>query len=73
MNSEPARGRSQSEHILRHMLKGRSIDPQVALRLFGSMRLAARIQELEELGWTFRVVRVTNRQGRRFARYHLTN
>jgi hypothetical protein len=41
---------SQSAAILRHLERGRSLDPMSALERFGTMRLAARMLELKRAG-----------------------
>jgi len=62
---------SQTQAILGYLQRGRTIDPQVALRLFGSFRLAARIKELKEVGYRISKEMVQARNGQRFARYRL--
>lgn len=62
---------SQTQAILAHLKRGNSIDPLVALRLYGSFRLAARILELREYGIKVRKQMVKNRSGAKFARYSL--
>ncbi len=41
--------KSQKERILNHLLKGKTLTPLSALRLFGSLRLGAIIHELRRL------------------------
>ena len=41
---------SQSNQILAHLKKGKTITPLEALRLYGTMRLAARINDLRNKG-----------------------
>lgn len=57
---------SQNAKILAHMKRGLTITPLQALDLFGCMRLSARIDELEEMGYSvYRVwVTVKNREGK---------
>ena len=62
---------SQKKAILNYLQRGRTIDPQVALRLFGSFRLAARIQNLKEEGYRISKKMVKSRNGNRYARYWL--
>ncbi|HXI41609.1 MAG TPA: helix-turn-helix domain-containing protein [Bryobacteraceae bacterium] len=62
---------SQNQAILTYLKRGRTIDPQVALRLFGSFRLAARIKDLREVGYQISREMVHGRNGNRFARYRL--
>lgn len=62
---------NQSEHILKYLQRGNSINPMVALRLFKSFRLAARIKELKEWGYSIECKRRTSRDGSRYAEYSL--
>lgn len=41
---------TQNEMILEHLMKGRSITPLEALSLYGSLRLGARIYDIERRG-----------------------
>lgn len=67
--TEPKPG-TQCADILAYMQDGHSLTALVALERFGCLRLAARIQDLEELGHTFSVETV-KRNGKRYARYTL--
>lgn len=59
---------TQTRQIRRHLLKHNSITPYEALRLFGCMRLAARIWDLKKTG--FSVVKHMVRRGEKsFAKY----
>jgi hypothetical protein len=62
---------TQSDQILSYLKRGRSIDPQVALRLFYCFRLAARIRDLRAAGNEIITERVRNREGKAYARYSL--
>lgn len=57
---------SQNAKIIQHMKRG-SITPLVALRLYGCMRLAARIDEIRDMGHDVISVWVTvrNASGKR--------
>ena len=61
---------SQTQRILRHLKKGRSISPLQALRMYGSLRLGARIYDLRREG--HRIERqMVRRNGKHWARYTL--
>lgn len=60
---------SQRERVLLH-LKRKQIDPMTALRRYGCLRLAARIDELRNQGYEI-VSRLVERGGKRFAQYRL--
>jgi hypothetical protein len=62
---------SQTMGILQYLKRGNSINPIVALRLFKSFRLAARIKELREWGYKIESKRRTSRDGSRYAEYSL--
>jgi hypothetical protein len=57
--------KSQRDKILSH-LKRRSITPMEALQMYRCLRLAARIKELRELGYT-----ITTTMPDGYARYQL--
>lgn len=59
---------TQTQAIRKHLLRHNSITPLEALRKFGCMRLAARIGELREEGFSVLTARVS-RNGRRYAKY----
>lgn len=63
---------SQKTAILAQLKRGHSITPQEALRSFGCFRLAARIKELRDDGYTITTEIETDLLGSRFARYHMT-
>ena len=66
---------SQTVAILNHMQKGMFITPLQALRLYGCLRLSARILNLREAGYKVKVERfaVNGPKGKRasVARYSL--
>ena len=51
--------------ILRHLKSGRSLTPLEALRLYGTLRLGARVYELRQAGYRIRstLVPVKTRDG----------
>ena len=59
---------SQIQQVRAHLLKHNSIDPLTALRRYGVFRLAARVKELRDEGFSVLTVMV-ERRGKRFARY----
>jgi hypothetical protein len=63
--------KDQASQILEYMRRGRSIDPMVALRLFGSFRLAARIKDLKDDGHRITREMIETREGKKIARYSL--
>lgn len=66
---------SQTVNILNHMQKGMHITPLQALKLYGCLRLSARILNLREAGYPVKVERfeVKGPKGKRasVARYSL--
>lgn len=60
----------QCDAILAYLQEHGSITPIDALRVCGCMRLAARIQDLEEAGHVF-TVELEGENGKRWARYTL--
>lgn len=66
MSDEP----TQANAILAYLQQYGSITPMDALRVCGCMRLAARIQDLEESGHVF-TVEIEGENGKRWARYTL--
>jgi len=42
---------SQNQMILAHLKTGKEISPRIALREYGSLRLAARVHDLKREGW----------------------
>lgn len=63
---------SQSDQILKTLERGLAITPIGALRRFGCLRLAARIQDLRARGHNI-ITEEVKRKGKRFARYRLIN
>jgi hypothetical protein len=59
---------TQTEAIKKHLIKHNSITPLEALRKFRCMRLAARIRDLKDEGFSVVTVRC-NRGDRRYAKY----
>ena len=66
---------SQNRQILAHLQKGNTITQMDALRLFGCMRLASRINDLRQMGFhimTFREESIaSNGKKKRYAKYAL--
>lgn len=66
---------TQTRQILEHLKAYHSITPLDALRLYGCMRLGARIYDLKRMGYdiTTRLVNDFNRFGEpiHYAEYHL--
>jgi hypothetical protein len=62
---------SQNKMVLQHLQTGQSITALDSLRLYGVLRLAARVEELRKDGHTIitQSVKVGNKE---FARYTLT-
>lgn len=61
---------TQTSLVLKHMQERGSITPLLALRKFGCMRLASRIDDLKRAGHHINSVMV-RRGGKRFAAYSL--
>lgn len=61
---------SQNSRILRYLMKGKSLSPLQALKLFDTWRLSARISELIKEGFPIVTTMVT-RKKKRFAKYTL--
>ena len=61
---------SQNAQILHYMKMGRRLTPLAALRLFGYLRLAARVFELREQGHSIISEPLTVR-GKRFMAYRI--
>lgn len=62
--------RYQSKRILQHLLRGRSITPLKALRMYGCLRLSARIYDFRKVGYKIKTVMV-DYGDKRVARYSL--
>jgi hypothetical protein len=59
---------SQTDQIFDHLKRHGTITPMLALREYGSMRLAARVEELRTRGHRIET-RMIERRGKRFAEY----
>lgn len=62
--------RTQSDRILDYLATGRTLTPQQALRMFGTMRLGARVYDLRQQGHKIES-RLVKRFGARVAEYRL--
>jgi hypothetical protein len=63
--------RSQNANILHYLKCGRELTPLAAWRLFGTMRLAARIGELRQAGHRIETRVYKTPSGKRVAEYWL--
>ena len=63
--------RTQTNSILSHLEKGRSLTAIQALDKFGCLRLAARINDLRNLGWNIAKESYITATGKRVAKYSL--
>jgi hypothetical protein len=63
------KGQSQRERICRHLDAGGSLTPLEALRMFGCMRLGARVYDLQRQGYPVVTEMVRLANGKRVARY----
>lgn len=63
---------SQSQSILDYLKAGNSLTPLEALRLFGCMRLGARIWDLSKQGYKIKS-ELQKDNGKHFAKYSLIN
>ena len=66
MNTE-----TQTQAILRHMRAGYEITALEALKLFNCMRLAARINDLKDMGIDIADRWITRDDGKRFKAYRV--
>jgi hypothetical protein len=62
--------KSQTNLILSHLKKGRTITPLQALNLFGCFRLGARCWDLRELGYNIKTT-IMKSGKKHFAEYKL--
>jgi hypothetical protein len=62
--------KTQNDRILAYLLKGKSLTPIGALSMFGCFRLASRIRDLKNEGWTIRTEFI-KRNGKRYANYYM--
>ncbi len=63
---------SQTTMILTHLKSGQPLMPLQALRMFGTMRLAARVADLRRQGVRIKTELLPVRSGKRVACYRLT-
>lgn len=64
---------SQCKRILEYLKEGNSITPMEALKMFGTMRLGARIADLKDKGWSITTTMIRDEQtGKRYASYKIT-
>jgi hypothetical protein len=61
---------SQSQQVLAYLKHGATINPIMALRHLGVMRLAARVKELRDSGHDIKT-RIVESGGKKFAEYYL--
>lgn len=61
---------SQTQKILNHLHKGKSLNPLQSLKLYGCFRLAARISDIKEMGYSIET-KMVEENGKRFASYKL--
>jgi hypothetical protein len=61
---------NQTLAIHKHLARGKEITPLQALNKYGSFRLAARINDLRDMGLVIRTRTVT-KNGKRYASYKL--
>lgn len=62
---------SQTELILNHLRQHKSITPLEALKEYRCFRLAARIKDLRDSGYSILTTRQDSQTGNRFAEYRL--
>ena len=62
---------TQNKRLLAHLEENGSITPGEALLVHGVFRLAARINELREMGYSIDTVMHVDATGKRYARYWL--
>lgn len=62
---------SQNALVLGHLARGKKLTPGDSLRLFGSLRLAARVHELKRRGHKIKRKIVTLDNGKRVAEYFM--
>jgi|LWDU01.1.fsa_nt_gi hypothetical protein len=64
---------SQNETIFNHLTEVGSISPIEALIVHGVSRLAARINDLRDLGYAIKSTMSADMNGRRYCRYTLND
>jgi hypothetical protein len=62
--------KSQTEQILTHLKKGKTITPLTALNKFGCLRLSGRIFDLRDEGYNIKTI-PTKKGKKQFATYKL--
>jgi hypothetical protein len=65
--------KSQKQLVLEYLEKGNTITPIEALNMFGTFRLASRINELRDEGHSIKTIRHITHSGKSVAMYHMTN
>lgn len=63
--------RTQRENLIGHFKAGRSVSPVEAQVVYGIMRLAARVFDLEREGYSIKRVTRVDGKGQRYTRYSL--
>jgi len=61
---------SQKQQILKHLKRGKSITALQALNKYGCLRLASRINEIKQEGYTI-VSKMVTRGSKRLAEYRM--
>lgn len=62
---------SQCSKILKYLKSGKPLNPLKAMKLFNTMNLAQRIQNLEEAGNRIKVRMIKTDSGKRVAEYRM--
>ncbi len=68
---ESIKMKSQNEKILKDLLKGKKINPMIALSKYGCFRLASRINNLRSDGYNIVTRMISNPDGKQFAEYYI--
>jgi hypothetical protein len=61
---------SHTSQILAHLEKGNTLTALEALKLFGCMRLSARIYDLKDLGWPIGSITIQDGD-KRYSQYYM--
>ena len=61
---------TQVDAVILHLKTVGPIDPLTAMRQYGVMRLAARVQDLRDAGMRIKTIMVYAPNGKRYATYH---
>ena len=64
---------SQTDAILKHLKRDRTITGMEALAMYDCWRLPARILELREMGWNIITGMITTSKGKHIAKYTLNS